>query len=84
MTSIFSPQAREDLKTIWHHHASEDFSRAVKYMIGMQAAIESLSESPEFGEYREDLGEAIFTSSHSDVTIYFQPQEEGIHILRIT
>lgn len=78
-----SPQSRLDIVEIATYIGRANPTAADKFLDELEAKFAILERQPELGERRTDLGPELRGHSFGNYVIYYQPDSNGIQIVRV-
>jgi toxin ParE1/3/4 len=77
------PKARIDLSEIWLYVATDDMAAADRLIDRFDEAVSMLSEQPNAGRSRPDLGEEIRSFPVGAYIVFYRPTATELEIIRI-
>ena len=82
-TITVSPQAAEDLETIWVYIAQDSRDAADRFVLYIQGVFESILMYPLSGRARPELRNDLRSAPYGNYLILYRPTDSGIDIVRI-
>ena len=84
MSSVIkNPQARSDLKQIWHYIADDNRQRANVFLCTLDDKMKSLAQSPFVGRKRDELMPNLRSFPVGHYVIFYLPNRDGIEVVRV-
>ena len=84
MTPVkFAPVSLNDLLEIGHRIALDDPQRAETFVTELEVACLKLSEFPNIGRSRPDIGDGVRVKVHRQYIIIYRNAEKSVEILRV-
>lgn len=80
---IKNPQARSDLKAIWHYIADDNRQRANSFLRLLDDKMKSLAQNPYLGRRREELMPGLRSFPVGRYVIFYIPRQEAIEVVRV-
>jgi len=80
---IVSPEAREDLKSIYRYIAQDNPSAAGRLRQVFLERFRLLAQGPLLGEARDDLATDLRMFTAGNYVILYRPTEDGIAVVQI-
>jgi len=83
--AVRTPVARQDLKGIGRHIATESGSRevALRFLDRIAEKTVIYATQPELGERRPDLGPEVRCFSVGSYVVFYRPRRNDIEVLRV-
>ena len=78
-----APEAKEDIKAIYRHIASDNRSAALRLRETISGAFRLLAKNPLLGELRNDLAEELRMFCVGNYVILYYPTKSGVAIAQV-
>ncbi len=78
-----SPQAEADLIDIWLHIAEDQPLNADRFLARLEMQAKRLSEFPEMGVTREDLGQALKSFPVDRYVLFYRVTPKEVELVRL-
>ena len=78
-----SPRAELDLAEQWLYIARDDLAAADRLIDSFHETFRRLAQFPLMGEARPAFGKQVRVAPHRNRIIFYQPEGEGVFILRV-
>ena len=84
MSHVFYQQvAKADLIDVWLFIAEDNMTTADTYIERLQQMCVLIAANPLMGVGRPDIAEGVCSFAVDDYVIYYQPDDQGITVLRV-
>ncbi|WP_417476649.1 type II toxin-antitoxin system RelE/ParE family toxin [Maricaulis sp.] len=83
MKLVFSDMAQADLEEIGDYIASDNPIRALSFIAELRSRCATLTEFPESGPVRPDLGEGMRSITHRAYVILYRTGDDAVRVERI-
>jgi len=80
---LLSDLAKLDLEDIWSYIAQDNPKAADSLYDSMQEKFRSLSESPQIGRRRPEIGEGVRSLAAGNYVVFYRVVSEGVFIARV-
>jgi toxin ParE1/3/4 len=80
---VFTPLAEADLREVWRHIAQNDLDAADRFFGTISERAANLSQLPERGALREDLGARIRMLVEGRYLIFYRVDEDAVRVVRV-